>query len=167
MTVRQAQNLSSSTSYGTELVGTLSWSDRLEGTLSVNAYRAVTDGSNLSTDLSNDALRLSTQATVRSTLRDGLRLEVNQRYRPATDIPGGRIDRRASTEVALQQQLFDGDGTVTLRVDNLFNDNQFRVQRRTADFYQDSEFQWGTREVSLSLQYTFGANPKKQERSSE
>ena len=167
VTVRQAQNLSSSTSYGTELVGTFSWTDRVEGTLSVNGYRSVTDGSNLSTDLSNDALRLSTQATVRSTLRDGLRLEVNQRYRPATDIPGGRIDRRASTEVALQQQLFDGDGTVTLRVDNLFNDNQFRVQRRTSDFYQDSEFQWGTREVSLSLQYTFGANPKNQGRSSD
>jgi outer membrane receptor protein involved in Fe transport len=167
VTVRQAQNLTASTSYGTELVGTFSWTDRLEGTLSVNGYRAVTDGSNLSTDLSNDALRLSTQATVRSTLHDGLRLEVNQRYRPATDIPGGRIDRRASTEVALQQELFDGDGTVTLRVDNLFNDNQFRVQRRTPDFYQDSTFQWGTREVSLSLQYTFGANPKKQGRSSE
>ena len=167
ITVRQAQNLTSSTSYGTELVGTFSWTDRVEGTLSVNGYRSVTDGSNLSTDLSNDALRLSTQATVRSTLRDGLRLEVNQRYRPATDIPGGRIDRRASTEVALQQKLFDGDGTVTLRVDNLFNDNQFRVQRRTSDFYQDSEFQWGTREVSLSLQYTFGANPKNQGRSSD
>ncbi len=72
--------------------------------------------------MSNDALRLSTQATVRGMLRDG---------------------------------------TLTPRVENLFNDNQFRVERRTENFYQDAEFRWGTREVSLSLQYTIGTTPEK------
>ncbi len=163
VTVRQAQNLASSTSYGTELVATFNWNDRLEGTLSGNVYRSVTDASNLSTDLSNDALTYSAHGNVRGNLRDGLQLEVSQYYRPATDIPGGWMDRMTSTEIALQQQLFGGDGSLTLSVDDLFNATQFEVWRRTDNFYQESTFQWGAREFSLTFQYTFGADPTDEE----
>ena len=154
--LRQAQNFSSSTSYGTELVATFNWNDRIEGTLSGNVYRSVTDGSNLSTDLSNDALTYSTRANVRGEVRDGLSLELSQYYRPATDIPGGRMDRFTNTEIAVQQQLFGGDGSLTFRVDGVFNANEFNVRRRTNNFYQESTFQWGAREYTLTFQYTFG-----------
>jgi outer membrane receptor protein involved in Fe transport len=154
--IRQAQNFSSSTSYGTELVATFNWNDRVEGTLSGNVYRSVTDGSNLSTDLSNDALTYSARANVRGEVRDGLSLELSQYYRPATDIPGGRMDRITNTELALQQQLFGGDGSLTFRVDGVFNANQFNIQRRTRNFVQESTFQWGAREYSVTVQYNFG-----------
>jgi hypothetical protein len=160
VTVRQARNLAGSTSYGTELVTTFNWNERLEGTLSGNVYRSVTDGSNLSTDLSNNALTISGRANVRGTLRDGLELEVSQYYRPAHDIPGGRIGRFTSTELALQQELFGGDGSVTFRVDDLFNQSRINVWRQTDNFYQESRFQWGAREYALTFQYTFGNNPK-------
>jgi outer membrane receptor protein involved in Fe transport len=160
--LRRAENFSSSTSYGVELVTTFSWADRLEGTVSGNLYRSVTDGSNLSTDLSNDALTVSGRANVRGTIRDGLELELSQFYRPATDIPGGRISRFTSTELALQQKLFGGDGSLTFRVDDLFNQSRIRVWRETNNFYQRSRFQWGAREYSLTFQYTFGNNPKEE-----
>jgi outer membrane receptor protein involved in Fe transport len=158
VTIRQARNLSSSTSYGTELVGTFNWNERVEGTVSGNVYRSVTDGSNLSTDLSNDALTVSGRANLRSELRDGLQVEVSQFFRPATDIPGGRIDRITSTDLALRQQLFQGDGSLTLRVEDAFNATTFNVRRRTPNFYQESRFQWGTRSFSLTFQYSFGAD---------
>ena len=157
--LRRAENFSSSTSYGTELVTTFNWNERIEGTLSGNVYRSVTDGSNLSTDLSNDALTYSTRANIRGEIREGLQVELSQFYRPATDIPGGRMDRITSTEVALQKQLFGGDGSLTFRVDDLFNATEFNVQRRTNNFFQESTFQWGAREFSLTFQYTFGADP--------
>ncbi len=156
VTVRQARNFSSSTSYGTELITTVNVGERLEGTLGGNFYRSVTDGSNLTTDLSNDALTFSGRLNVRAQLRDGLNLEFSQYYRPAQDIPGGRMDRITSTETALQQQLFSGNGSLTLRVEDVFNATDFNVQRRTEDFYQETTSQWGAREVSLSFQYTFG-----------
>ena len=156
--LRQAQNFSSSTSYGTELVGTFNWNERIEGTLSGNVYRSVTDGSNLSTDLSNNAVTYSTRANVRGDLWNGLQLELSQFYRPATDIPGGRMDRITSTELALQQQLFGGDGSLTFRVEDVFNDTKFDVWRRTNNFYQESTLQWGAREFSLNFQYTFGTD---------
>jgi len=160
VTVRQARNFASSTSYGVELVSTFNWNDRLEGSLNSNLYRSVTDGSNLSTDLSNDALTVSGRANVRGTIIDGLQLELSQFYRPAIDIPGGRISRFTSTELALQQELFGGDGSLTFQVDDLFNQSGISVWRETDNFYQRSRFQWGAREYSLTFQYTFGNNPE-------
>jgi len=160
VTVRQARNFSSSMSYGTELITTFDIGDRLEGTVSGNVYRSVTDGSNLTTDLSNNALTVSGQANVRAQLHDGLSLEVSQFYRPAQDIPGGRMDRITSTEAALQQQLFSGGGSLTLRVDDLFDATSVNVQRRTNNFFQETTSQWGAREVSLSFQYTFGGGER-------
>lgn len=158
--IRQAQNLSTSTSYGTELVATLNVGDRLEGTVSGNVYRAVTDGSNLTTDLSQDALLFSGRANLRAKLRDGLQLELSQYYRPARDIPPqGRIDRFTSTELGLQQTLFGGDGSLTLRVEDLFNATQMDMWYRDQDLYQESTFQWGTREFALTFQYNFGSGP--------
>lgn len=156
VTVRQARNFSSSTSYGTELITTFNVGERLEGTLGGNFYRSVTDGSNLTTDLSNDALTFSGRLNLRAQLRDGLNLEFSQYYRPAQDIPGGRMDRITSTEMALQQQLFSGNGSLTLRVDDVFDATDFNVRRETENFYQETTSQWGAREASLTFQYTFG-----------
>ena len=158
--VRQAQNLSTSTSYGTELITTLNLGDRLEGTVSGNIYRSVTDGSNLTTDLSQDAILFSGRANLRAKLRDGLQLELGQYYRPARDIPPqGRIDSFTSTEVALQKTLFGGDGSLTLQVDDLLNNTQMNMWYRDRDIYQESTMQWGSREFSLTFQYNFGSGP--------
>jgi outer membrane receptor protein involved in Fe transport len=156
--VRQAQNLSTSTSYGTELITTLNIGDRLEGTLSGNVYRSVTDGSNLTTDLSNDAILFSGWANIQARLRDGLQLEIGHYYRPARDIPPqGRIDRFTSTELGLQQQLFGGDGSLTLSVDDLLNNTQMNMWYQDQEIYQRSNMQWGSREFSLTFQYNFGS----------
>jgi len=159
--VRQAQNLSTSTSYGTELITTLNLGDRLEGTVSGNIYRSVTDGSNLTTDLSQDAILFSGRANLRAKLRDGLQLELGQYYRPARDIPPqGRIDPFTSTEVALQKSLFGGDGSLTLQVDDLLDNTQMNMWYRDRDIYQESMMQWGSREFSLTFQYNFGSGPR-------
>jgi hypothetical protein len=156
--VLRAENLSSSTSYGTELVGTYSLGDRLEGRLNASVYRSVTDGSNLTTDRSQDAFLYSGRANLTVQVRDGLQLEMSQFYRPGRDIPPqGRMDAFSSTEMGLRQQLFGGRGSLTLRVDDVFNQTRMNVWYRDEDIFQESSFQWGTREASLTFQYTFGA----------
>jgi outer membrane receptor protein involved in Fe transport len=156
--VLRAENLSSSTAYGTELVGTVSVGDRLEGRLNGSVYRSVTDGSNLTTDRSQDAILYSGRANLQVQLREGLQWEISQFYRPGRDIPPqGRMDSFSSTEVALRQQLFGGDGSLTFQVDDLFDQTQMNMWYRDDDIYQESNFQWGSREVSLTFQYTFGS----------
>lgn len=156
--VLRAENLSSSTAYGTEVVGTYSIGEWLQGRLNGSVYRSVTDGSNLTTDRSQDALLYSGRANLRIKLRDGLQLQMSQFYRPAREIPPqGRMDAFSSTEMGLRQQLFGGNGSLTLRVDDLFDQTQMNIWYRDEDVFQDSNFQWGRREVSLAFQYTFGS----------
>lgn len=163
--VSRAENLSSSTAYGTELVGTFSVGDRLEGRLNGSIYRSVTDGSNLTIDRSQDALLYSGRANIKAQLRDGLQLELSQFYRPGRDIPPqGRMDSFSSTEMALRQQLFGGDGSLTLRVDDLFDQTERNMWYRDDEIYQESSFQWGTREASITFQYTFGSGSGGNER---
>ena len=157
VTVRQAQNLSSSTSYGAELVTTLNVGDRVEATLNGNFYQVNTDGSNVSSDLANNSFTFSTYGNLRLQVRDGLRLEASQYYRPAHDIPGGRISSFSGTEMALRQEVLSGDGSLTFRVEDVFNATEVNVSRRTSNFYQQSTSQWGAREFSLTFQYTFGS----------
>jgi hypothetical protein len=156
--VLRAENLSSSTAYGTELVGTYDIGDRLQGRINGSIYRSVTDGSNLTTDRSQDAILYSGRANLQLQVREGLQLEMSQYYRPARDIPPqGRIDAFSSTEMGLRQQLFDGNGSLTLRVDDLFDQTQMNIWYRDNDIFQESSFQWGSRELSLTFQYTFGS----------
>lgn len=159
VSVLRFENVASSTSYGTELIGTVHFGDRLQGTLSGNLYRVVTDASNLNSDLSEDALAISTRANLRSKLRDGLQLELSQFYRPAMDVPGGRRGRFLRTTLALKQDVFAGNGSLAVRVDDVFNTQSFEIRRETDIFYQESTIDWSTREVSLTFQYTFGNTP--------
>jgi len=163
--VLTAENLASSTAYGTELVGTYSIGDRLQGRINGSVYRSVTDGSNLTTDRSQDALLYSGRANMTLKLREGLQIEMSQFYRPAREIsPQGQMDAFSSTEMGLRQQLFGGSGSLTLRVDDLFNQTQMNMWYRDEDIYQESSFQWGSREFSLTFQYTFGSRAGNEER---
>lgn len=156
--VWRAENLASSTAYGTELIGTFNVGDRLQGRLNGSLYRSVTDGSNLTTDRSQDALLYSGRANLQAKLRDGLQLEVSQFYRPSREIaPQGRIDPFSSTEMALRQQLFGGSGSLTLRVDDIFDQTEMNMWYRDDNIFQESSFTRGRREVSLTFQYTFGS----------
>jgi hypothetical protein len=42
-------------------------------------------------------------------------------------------------------------------VDDLFNNTNVGIWYRDNDIYQQSNFEWGRREVTLSFQYTFGS----------
>lgn len=163
--VWRAENLTSSTSYGTELIGTFSIGDRVEGRLNGSVYRSVTDGSNLTTDRSQDALLYSVRANLQAEVRNGLRFEMSQFYRPSREIPPqGRIDRFTSTEMALRQDLFGGDGSLILRVDDLFDQTEMNMWYRDENMFQESSFQWGRREASVTFQYTFGSGSKDEDR---
>lgn len=67
------------------------------------------------------------------------------------------MDAFSSTEMALRQELFGGNGSLILRVDDLFDQTQMNMWYRDDDIFQESSFQWGSREASVTFQYTFGS----------
>lgn len=156
VTVLTFENFTTESSYGTELIGSLTLGDWLKGNASLNAYKQVTDGSNLSSELSSDAIGFRTRLSATATLREGLNLQVSQFYRSPMDIPGGRIASFTRTDIALQQKLLGGRATLNLRASDVFDTMSFHVQREMARYYQEYTREPQSRGLQLSLRYTFG-----------
>ncbi len=156
VTVLTFDNFASSNSYGVELVTSLNVRDWVRGNISMNAHRVVTDASNVSTDLSNDAISYSSRANLTFSLGPGLGLQLSQYYRAPMDIAGGRISERLSSNVALQKSLFDGQGSLSLRASDVFDTMNFNVQRETNQFVTESSRNWNQRQIMLTFSYSFG-----------
>jgi outer membrane receptor protein involved in Fe transport len=161
VTILTFENAASSNSYGAELIAALSLNRRLRGNLSVNTYRVVTDASNLDTDLSHDAMVYSGRANLIVTPRTGLDLQLSQFYRSPVDIAGGQMGARSMMTIGAKQELFDGKASIGLQARDVLNTMGFDLTRRDASFYQETSRDWGGRQVSVSVAYTFGQPKKK------
>ena len=98
-----------------------------------------------------------------------MKLQVSQSYRSPMDIPGGRIAAWLQTDVALQQEILSGRGSLNLRVRDLFGAPSELIQRDLERYYQESFQERNSRGVGLSLRYTFrqrsgGSNESRGER---
>ncbi|WP_022835301.1 TonB-dependent receptor domain-containing protein [Salisaeta longa] len=158
VTITTFENFATSNSYGTELVSTFDWQKLLRGTVSANAYRVVTDGSNVDSDLSSDALGYSGRINLTVTPLDGWKAQWSQFYRSPLDVPGGRIDGRTMTNVAVQRQLFNNKASISLQARDLFGTMNFQLYRSDNLFTQRTRFNWSAQEFSLTFTYTFGAS---------
>jgi hypothetical protein len=150
------ENFASSNSYGLEVVTSLQLEDWVRGNVALNANRVVTDASNIDTDLSNNAIAYSGRLNLTFPLSYGIDLQVSQYYRAPMDIPGGRISGRTSSDVALQKDLFGGDGSLSLRASDVFDAMNFNVQRETDSFVTRSTRDWSQRELMVTFSYSFG-----------
>lgn len=161
VTVLTFDNFASSNSYGVEVVTSLQMQDWVRGNVTLNAHRVVTDASNVDTDLSNKAMAYSTRANLTFRVRPGLDMQVSQYYRAPMDIAGGRIGERFSSDVALRQELFGGNGSVSLRASDVFDTMNFDIQRSTDQFYTESTRNWSQRQIMVTFSYTFGNNDQR------
>lgn len=158
------RNFDSSDSWGAEVIGTIRLQDWIQANASFNAYRVVTDGSNVDTDLSNDALGWSARANGTINIQPDLAVQLSFFYRAPMDIENGRIGSFSRANIAVRQHLFDRRASVSLRVRDPLNMAGFRMQREDDRFYQESFRSWNAREVSLSFTYNFGNQQERDRR---
>lgn len=160
VTVLTFDNFATSNSYGLELVTSLEIQNWVRGNVSVNANRIVTDASNVSSDLSNNAMAYSARAnlTFPVGMGTGVDLQVSQYYSAPRTIAGGEIGGRTSTDLALRKELFNEKASLNVRVSHLFDAQNFELERRTGSFYTESERQWSQRRVMVNVTYAFGGS---------
>ncbi len=158
VTITEFANFASSNSYGLEVVTSLQMDDWVRGNISLNAHRVVTDGSNFTTDRSNDAMEYSGRTNLTFSLGSGVDVQLSQFYRAPMDIAGGRMGAFTSSDVAIQKQLFDGQGSLSLRASDVFDSMNFNLQQRLAGRYTQSSRDWSERQIMLTFSYSFGNN---------
>ena len=155
VTILTFENFDTEESYGAELIGSLTLGEWMKSNASLNAYKRVTQAGNLSSELSNDALGFRTRLSITAELRPDLRLQVSQSYRSPMGIPGGRIAAEHRTDLALQQKVLSGRGSLNLHARDLFGAPNELIERDLDRYYQEYFQERNSQSVQLSFRYTF------------
>jgi ferric enterobactin receptor len=160
------QNVATSDSYGADLNGSLRFG-RVSGFGGFSAYQQVTDGSNLSSDVSNKAFGWSTRGNASLKVSPSLDVQGFIMYRAPMKNEQGRMSAMTMTNIGIRQKLMGDAASVSLRVMDPFNTMAMGFVTSDDTYYQTSRRQFGARGLNLSFNYTFGQQPHIRERERE
>ena len=91
VTTLTTENFDTRENYGLEVISTFKLGSRFSANGSVNFYRLITDGSNVDSDLTNDALGWSGRVNATYTVTPSLDVQFSQFYRSPIDIEFGLL----------------------------------------------------------------------------
>jgi outer membrane receptor protein involved in Fe transport len=150
------KNLATDDNYGLEVIASRRIGRTFNAFANFNAYRVVTDGSNVDTDLTNAALGWSTRINATWTAMPGTTLQAFLFYRAPMDTEQGRISAWSMANVAVRQSLLGDKGSLSVRLSDPFDTMGFNFVVDNDLFYQDGRRKWQSRVLKVSLTYSFG-----------
>jgi outer membrane receptor protein involved in Fe transport len=151
-------NLATANSYGADANGMLRLG-KLSGFVGLNAYRVVTDGSNVASGLGTSAMSWSARASLNFKLSPSTDVQWFQFYRAAQRMEQGRVGAMQMANVAVKQKLSERS-SLSLRVMDPFDAMRFNMQTTNPGLTQSSERRFNSRAVYLSYSYNFGRPPR-------
>jgi outer membrane receptor protein involved in Fe transport len=158
-------NLNSSKSYGGELIISSQPAKfiTLSGTFSY--YRTDVDASNYLSGTTNSASSWSARAMSTVSLPANFMLQLSYFYRGKRVTAQGTMQPFQSFDAAVKKDFFDKKLSVSLRVNDIFNNAKFRIEFDDPTFSEIMERRRDTRTVTLNITYNFGQQEKnKQEK---
>ena len=160
------QNVATSDSYGADASGSLRLG-RLSGFGGVSAFKQITDGSNLSTDVSNNAFGWSARGNATLKVTPTLDVQGFLMYRAPMTTEQGRVSGMTMTNLAVRQKLLGDQASVTLRIMDPFNAMGFGFVTDDGRFSQATRRNFGARGAFLSFAYAFGQQPRVRSRATD
>ncbi|MDX5436951.1 MAG: outer membrane beta-barrel family protein, partial [Pontibacter sp.] len=151
-------NISDNRSYGAELgfnyPATRWW--RLNG--NVSGFRTQLSTTQGDTELSNAQLSWNAKLNSTITVWEDLDIQLSGFYRaPMADIQG-RMEQMFSTDLAMKKDVLKKNGTVSLRISDLFNTRQFNFLSYGPGFRTESENRRQSRIIYLGFTYRINSD---------
>jgi outer membrane receptor protein involved in Fe transport len=154
-------NLSTNQRYGAEagiLYNPTRW---LRINSSFNFFRFVTEGEFNDVDYGAENNSWFGRFSSKVTLPGKVDWQTNMFYRGPSRNAQTEFKGIFSLNLAFSKDIMDGNGTVLLNVQDLFNSRKRRSFTETDFFTSDSEFQWRVRSIRLSFVYRFNQAKKR------
>ena len=126
---------------------------------SSNFYRAIREGNYNNTDLFSDTYTWNTRTISRFTIFKDYIFQSGINYRAPRQTPVGTNKAMYSIDLGLSHDVFSKKGTLTLSVRDLLNSRKYRGTTVSEGYYAESEFQWRSRQTTLT--FTYRLNQKK------
>lgn len=156
------ENLANENSYGVEFVTTFSpynwW--KIDGSL--NFFRAIIDGSNLSTDFQSDTYSWLTLLNSRFTIGANTDFQLRGNYHAPQKTPQGSVKAIATLDAAISKDVLKNNGTITLSVVDVFNSRKYRSVAKGTNFLTEINSQGRLRQINLTFNYRLHQTKKKE-----
>jgi ferric enterobactin receptor len=152
------QNLATSDSWGADLNGSLRLGPKLNGFAGFNVFKMVTDGGSTSA-IGSDAVNWMGRVNASSELTKRFFVQGSYFYRAPMKIERGQFEAQHGANFALRGKMNDR-ANVTLRVNDPFGTQRFRVRAGDDYVMQITERNFQARMVWLAFNYSYGRPPR-------
>jgi ferric enterobactin receptor len=152
-------NLKTSNSWGTDINGSLRLGPKFNGFAGFNVFKMVTDGGSTSS-LGSDAVTWMGRVNASSEVSKTIMLQGSYFYRAPMKIERGQFEAQHGANVAIRRKLNGDKASVTLRVNDPFGTQRFRVRAGDDFVTQITERNFGARMVWLAFQVNYGRPPR-------
>ncbi len=153
ITYTRPQNLSTQNSFGIELNATQDLLPWWTVNGNANFYRAITEGQSGDLLLSSDTYTLSSRMTSKWNVPKLFEVQLSGFYRAPEQTPQGRRKSFYSVDIGVNRDVLNNKGTVVLSVRDVFNSRRFRFETMTENYFEETNFQWSVRQITLSFTY--------------
>jgi outer membrane receptor protein involved in Fe transport len=154
------KNLARSNSWGTDVNGSIRIGKRFNGFAGGNIFKLVTEGGSATSIAGTDAVTWMLRFNGTMDITPTVSLQGFYMYRAPMKIEGGRFSKMQFTNFTLRKKLDGEKASVSLRVQDPFRTNAFRVQAGTSTLTQITERNPGVRGAFLTFQYNYGQQPR-------
>ena len=158
------ENFAATDTYGADIVGTFRAGSTLRGFVSASLYQFDLDGSNVDSDLTNDAFGWNLSANASYSPLKWLSFQSNWFYRAPIKINGGEIDAFTQVGAAVKATFLDDRASLSLRASDIFNTMEFNLFRGDDTYFVDLSRNWQSQGVTLTFSYDFGRRDGAQQR---
>jgi len=161
VTTRSPTNVATADAYGTDLTIAVS-GGRVNGFVGGSAYKQQSNASNLAPNLSLSTFGWSARTNVTFNISRTIDAQALVNYQAAQDVEQGRNASRTRVNFAARKKLMKDRLNMTLRVNDPFSTARERSFTFDPLFYQITDRTRTIRGLVLSVNWLFGAPPKKE-----
>ncbi len=153
VTFTRPQNLSTQNAFGFELNGSKDLYPWWNINANLNFYRSITEGEFDGKALNADTYTASSRFTSKWEIPKLFDVQLSGFYRAPEVTTQGRRKAYYAFDLGATKDVIKNKATLSLSVRDLFNTRKFRYETITDTFYENTEFQWAQRQVTLSFTY--------------
>jgi hypothetical protein len=158
------ENGRSSNAYGSNFTLSLPPSGRVSGSVNLNVYRDVRDGTNIGSGYRRAAMLWSAGGNISAKLTSSLTAQLFGNHFPMQSILQGRASGYTFTSLSVRQQLGGPRSSISLQVMDPFNLYRYNSSTSDPTYHQTSRSTARMRVATLGFTYNFGRPPQQQSR---
>lgn len=156
VTTTTFENMDQQRNLGVEIILNGSIAKWWTFTLSSNLYWNEQDASNIQEDLSSSSFAASGRVFTTFKLPYKTEFQLTYSYRAPMEVSQGTMKEMQMMNVALSKKVLKDKGTVSVRVSDPFNFQQFGFEFEGEDYYQDFTRKRQSQIVTVAFAYRFG-----------